>query len=50
MKTVLRDIKKTAYKGFGIVAVRSVTANAISFATFEQTKSIAQLFKAMTDL
>lgn len=47
---IISNLRNTAYRGFGTVAVRSVIVNAFSFATFEQTKALAGLFKIMTEL
>lgn len=49
-KEILGGLRGTAYRGFSIVAVRSIIVNSFSFATFEQTKSIAGLFRAFTEL
>ena len=43
----LENIFETSYRGFGTVAFRSVIVNAVSFATFEQTKGISQMFRTM---
>ena len=43
----VKNIRETAYRGFGTVAFRSVIVNAVSFATFEQTKGISNMFRTL---
>lgn len=43
INAIFSNIHKTAYRGFGVIALRSVIVNGISFATFEQTKRITKM-------
>lgn len=37
---IIKNLYKDAYRGFQVIALRSVIVNAFSFATFEQIKRI----------
>lgn len=40
---IFRNLPKTAYRGFSVIALRAVTVNGFSFATFEQTKRATRM-------
>lgn len=42
-KEIFKNLPKTAYRGFSVIALRAVTVNGFSFATFEQTKRITKM-------
>lgn len=44
IKDIIKNLPKTAYRGFSVIALRAVIVNGFSFATFEQTKRITQMF------
>lgn len=37
---IIKNLYKNAYRGFPVIALRSIIVNAFSFATFEQIKRI----------
>ncbi len=42
-KEIIKNLPKTAYRGFSVIALRAVIVNGFSFATFEQMKRLTQM-------
>ena len=43
IQEIIRNLPKTAYRGFSVIALRAVIVNGFSFATFEQAKRLTQM-------